>query len=271
MLALLPLLPALAGQPDAPAVALGGFDTVAYFSLPAGAPAVKGVPKYWTNIALPDASGLGGGPFEYTLLFSTAANRDAFVASPYQYLPQWGGFCAYGMTHEFSDQGWPWARDYLGPPGGLQDAWFVFKGKLYATFFANMTAPWVADGDANVATGDKRWQAWFGASTSNTTTTTGPLNVNCTSDAWWGNTCTYSPQRNAGVPTAKRPISDECVATLDGVCSDHKEGLHYPPPCQACLESNMPAIVDAGTCPIVTGPSGGTRTLSRESVLVYCM
>ena len=90
--------------------------------------------------------GIGGaGPWSFELLFANESNRASFRAQPERYLPAWGGFCAYGITHENATTGWPWARDYLGPPGGTKDAWFIFNGRLYFAFMASMVDGWLAD------------------------------------------------------------------------------------------------------------------------------
>jgi hypothetical protein len=60
-------------------VAILGYDTVAYFT---EGRAVKGSPEI-------SESWLGA-----TWHFSSAENRDAFVADPISYAPQYGGFCA---------------------------------------------------------------------------------------------------------------------------------------------------------------------------------
>jgi YHS domain-containing protein len=64
-------------------VAIGGADPVAYFTM--GKP-VQGVAEFKT-----DWNGV-------TWQFSSAANRDAFVAEPTKYAPQFGGYCAVGAA-----------------------------------------------------------------------------------------------------------------------------------------------------------------------------
>jgi len=53
-----------------------------------------------------------------TYLFSSADNQAAFEKDPAKYAPQYGGFCAYGVTVGV-------LADVEGPDG------FVYKNKLY--------------------------------------------------------------------------------------------------------------------------------------------
>lgn len=63
-------------------VALQGYDPVAYFT---AKKAVKGRKDFTHKL-----DGV-------TWLFSTAANREAFIKEPSRYEPQYGGWCAYAM------------------------------------------------------------------------------------------------------------------------------------------------------------------------------
>ena len=65
------------------ALAVHGYDVVAYFTV--GRPTV-GNSKF--SVVHNDA----------TYRFASAAHRDAFKADPNKYLPQYGGFCAYGVA-----------------------------------------------------------------------------------------------------------------------------------------------------------------------------
>src|SRR5579871_202868 len=84
-------MPASAGVPgshselnlDANGVALGGYDPVAYFD---GGKPTRGVAAIFASYA--------GARY----LFATAAHRDAFLANPKKYVPEFGGFCAVGTS-----------------------------------------------------------------------------------------------------------------------------------------------------------------------------
>ena len=84
---------------------LMGYDAVAYFTQN---DAVKGDPAI-------KAEHLG-----VTWRFASEANRAAFLKSPEQYMPQFGGFCANGINYAV-----PWGA------GGGPNTWRIYRGKLY--------------------------------------------------------------------------------------------------------------------------------------------
>ena len=97
--------------------AINGYDTVAYFTV--GKP-VKGQDNLVTDWM--------GAKWK----FSSQANLDLFKASPEKYAPQYGGYCAYGVTQ-----------------GNLvkvePDQFTVRGGKLYLNFDADVQARWLKD------------------------------------------------------------------------------------------------------------------------------
>ncbi|KAJ1459365.1 hypothetical protein M885DRAFT_495609 [Pelagophyceae sp. CCMP2097] len=132
--------------------ALMGYDVVAYFSLVHGT----------------DCAVLGSAAFaaEYDGLqwwFSTAENRDLFVAEPTKFAPQFGGFCALGIAAETA-----WSAEHLGPPvavwddSGLycRDSYVVADGKLYL-FNVNAYTKWSSDQAGYIAAANARWLDWF--------------------------------------------------------------------------------------------------------------
>jgi hypothetical protein len=259
---LLGLSCAIAAPPVTTPPALGGYDVVAYWSLPSDSPAVLGSSKFTAMYTAKDRANETNA-WSYDFFFVSAANRDCFIANPTKYLPQWGGFCAYGIASE--KDGWPWARDYLGPPGGANQSWFIYESKLYMTFMPSMRAGWIADGTKNVASGDARWIDWFGALDR------GPVNVNCTAAHWWGNTCSFSPQVSDGIPPA-HPVPDACIATLDQSCKSVREGVQGgPPACVTCLHNHLAQIITSGTCPAGSDDDDETPGISPLAVHVYCM
>ncbi|WP_256870960.1 YHS domain-containing (seleno)protein [Shewanella sp. Scap07] len=70
-------------ETDANGVILAGHDVVAYFT--ENKP-VEGLPHFTASYN------------DAIYRFSSAEYRDTFVANPDKYAPQYGGFCAYGMT-----------------------------------------------------------------------------------------------------------------------------------------------------------------------------
>ena len=128
-------LPAIGQEQKVPPVdaakgiAIKGYDTVAYFEQ---SQAVKGSPS-----------------FEYTWngakwLFATAAHRDAFAKDPARYAPQYGGYCAFGMS-----QGHAVPVD--------PEAWKIVDGKLYLNYSKSVQEKWVQEQSKWISEADKNW------------------------------------------------------------------------------------------------------------------
>ncbi len=114
---------------DRVGVAVGGYDTVAYHT---AAQATRGSLTYWAvwNDAL--------------WLFESAGNRDLFVATPEQYAPAFGGYCAYCLAGGTKAHGDP-------------RYWLVIDGQLtLATTEANR-ANWRDSGADRVAMARQNW------------------------------------------------------------------------------------------------------------------
>jgi len=125
------LRPALAADPVfAPGgVAINGYDPVAYFG--EGKP-VKGDRQF--SLKWNDAE----------WRFASAANREAFKASPEKYAPQYGGFCAYGVAQGYAVKTEP-------------EAWKIVDGKLYLNYSRSVQETWNKDIPGYVATADRKW------------------------------------------------------------------------------------------------------------------
>ena len=96
--------------------ALEGYDAVSYFT---EGRAVKGSPSHQAR--------WGG----VTWLFSSAQNRETFLGSPARYAPQFGGYCAYGVSQGYTVRGDP-------------NQWSVVRGKLYVNYNAGVKRQWEA-------------------------------------------------------------------------------------------------------------------------------
>lgn len=110
-------------------VGLKGHDPVAYFTL--GKP-TPGDPQF-------TAAHAGA-----TYHFATAAHRDAFVADPAKYVPQYGGFCAWAASSGYKADADP-------------TAWKIVEGKLYVNYNASVQKSWAADASALIKKGDANW------------------------------------------------------------------------------------------------------------------
>lgn len=109
--------------------AIRGYDAVSYFT---EGKAVKGDEKI--SLKWNDA----------TWLFSSEKNRDAFKANPDKYAPQYGGYCAYGLS-----------RGYKAPTEA--DAFSVVDGKLYLNYNLDVRKEWSKDQKGYIEKADKNW------------------------------------------------------------------------------------------------------------------
>ena len=123
---------ALAGgvNADRNGLALKGYDPVAYFTQGA---AVKG-----DQAITAEHDGA-------TYRFASAEHRDLFVADPVKYVPQYGGYCAYGVAK--------------GVKAGIDPEQFTVRdGKLYLNYNAGVQRTWKKDVPGYLAMSEKNWQ-----------------------------------------------------------------------------------------------------------------
>jgi YHS domain-containing protein len=110
-------------------IAIKGYDPVAYFT--DGKP-VKGSTAH---------------KFAYdgvTYEFASAAHRKAFAAAPEKYVPQFGGFCAYGTAN--------------GHKADIDPAAFaIVDGKLYLNYSTKVRATWKEDVPGNIHKAEDAW------------------------------------------------------------------------------------------------------------------
>jgi YHS domain-containing protein len=110
-------------------LAIDGYDPVAYFT--EGRP-VKGDPRF--------THGHRGATYH----FMSAASRDLFAKEPDRYVPQFGGFCAYAVS-----------RNYTADTDPL--AWKIVDGKLYLNYNTRAQAKWEEDVPGNITKGHANW------------------------------------------------------------------------------------------------------------------
>jgi len=98
----------------------------------------------------------------FTYNFLTKKNKEIFETNPEKYIPQWGGYCAWGIAGEYCPK-YPWAYDCLGPSGNWGH-WTIRNDKLYFFLFSEAKENFVNETDI-ITTGDARWDEWFGDNT----------------------------------------------------------------------------------------------------------
>lgn len=114
---------------SADGVAVNGYDVVAYFDRERAVQGLRDWQYDWRGA---------------TWRFSTAANRDLFMRNPGKYAPQYGGYCAFGMSN-----GYKAATD--------PEAWTLVDGKLYLNYNLDVRAEWFADKELRIEKADSNW------------------------------------------------------------------------------------------------------------------
>ena len=109
--------------------AIRGYDPVAYFT--EGKP-VKGNANLVYNWNKAD------------WYFSSQKNLDLFKASPGKYAPQYGGYCAFGLSN-----------GYKAPTDA--DAWTIQDDKLYLNYNLQVRQEWNKDRQQRIKQADQNW------------------------------------------------------------------------------------------------------------------
>ena len=112
--------------------AIQGADPVAYFSLEPGAKAILGTDEFtyeWMGA---------------TWKFANAKNRDLFAANPEAYAPQYGGYCAFAVSLNFTKPVEP-------------DVWEIVEGKLYMNRSRKAHEKWSVNKSNSIINGDANW------------------------------------------------------------------------------------------------------------------
>lgn len=110
-------------------VAIKGYDPVAYFT---ANDAMKGKARF--------SADYNGATYHFT----SAANRDVFLAEPAKYTPKYGGFCAYAVS-----------QGYTAPVD--PKAFSVVDGALYLNYSLSVRKIWSQDIPGNIEKGDANW------------------------------------------------------------------------------------------------------------------
>lgn len=110
-------------------VAIKGYDPVAYFT--DGRP-VKGDSEFEHEY------------LDATWRFASAAHRDVFARDPMKYMPQYGGYCAYGVSKGYA-------------VGIDPEAWKIVGGKLYLNYNHDVQKMWLEDVPGRVKKADENW------------------------------------------------------------------------------------------------------------------
>lgn len=112
-------------------IAIDGYDAVAYFS---ESKSVKGIEQFsttWKNVIWQ---------------FSSAENLEEFMKAPEKYVPQYGGYCAYGMSNGYKAKVDP------------KDSWTIVDDKLYINYNIEVKNLWLPKKESLIKKADENWK-----------------------------------------------------------------------------------------------------------------
>ena len=110
-------------------LAMQGYDPVAYFT------EGEATPGNWKITATHNGA---------TYRFATQEHKDAFLADPEAYLPQYGGYCAFGAAMGFKFDGDP-------------NQWKIVDGELYLNISKDIQERWLTDVPGFIERADTNW------------------------------------------------------------------------------------------------------------------
>lgn len=110
-------------------IAIRGADPVAYFTQSAYVSGSDEFTHDWQGV---------------TWKFASAENRDAFVADPEAYSPQYGGFCAYAVSQGYTAE--------IDP-----EAWKIVDGRLYLNYDQRVQRIWEKDIPGFITAANQNW------------------------------------------------------------------------------------------------------------------
>ncbi|MGF1679802.1 YHS domain-containing (seleno)protein [Photobacterium minamisatsumaniensis] len=114
---------------DSNDIAIKGYDPVAYFT---DSKAVKGDPSLTATYQ------------NAIYQFSSTDNRDAFKKAPEKYVPQYGGYCAFGVAM---------GKKFETDP----NAWKLVDGKLYLNLDKSVQKRWLENVSGYIYTANTNW------------------------------------------------------------------------------------------------------------------
>ena len=110
-------------------LALQGYDPVAYFT------EGQATPGNWQITASYN---------DATYRFASEDHKAAFEADPEAYLPQYGGYCAFGAAMGFKFDGDP-------------NQWKIVDGELYLNISKDIQERWLTDVPGYIVRADENW------------------------------------------------------------------------------------------------------------------
>ncbi|WP_435357392.1 YHS domain-containing (seleno)protein [Emticicia sp. SJ17W-69] len=109
--------------------AIKGYDAVAYFKVGKATKGNSSFAYQWKDAKW---------------LFESQENLDAFKAMPEKYAPQYGGYCAFGLSENHKSPTTP-------------EAFTIVNDKLYLNYNAKVKELWLKDKESRIIKADSNW------------------------------------------------------------------------------------------------------------------
>ena len=117
---------------DGDGLAIGGYDTVAYFTQEDAVPGDPAIRESWN-----------GGIW----YFASEENRQRFLRDPEGYAPRYGAYCSWSVAN----------NNYIPPAAGDPEAWMIIEDKLYFFFDKRVRSLWKLDRKDNLPKSVEQW------------------------------------------------------------------------------------------------------------------
>jgi hypothetical protein len=112
-------------------VALRGYDAVAYFVQGQPGKGSKGFTYEWNGAVWH---------------FQSEQSRAQFQSNPVKYAPQYGGYCAWAVSNNYTADADP-------------EAWKIVDGKLYLNYSKSVQKKWEPEAEERIQNADRNWPA----------------------------------------------------------------------------------------------------------------
>jgi hypothetical protein len=114
---------------DPSGVAVKGYDPVAYFEQSKPVKGSPGITHEWNGAIW---------------RFASSHSRDLFIADPGKYAPQYGGYCAWAVSNNYTADTDP-------------TAWKIIDGKLYLNYDKSVQKKWEPEASKRIVNADRNW------------------------------------------------------------------------------------------------------------------
>lgn len=111
-------------------VAVKGYDVVSYFKESKPVEGSKSHMYKWNGVKW---------------FFDSEEHKKAFAENPEKYAPQFGGYCAFGVSV-------PKKKIDIEP-----EAWYIYKDKLYLNYTIPTQKIWLEDKDGHIKAAEENW------------------------------------------------------------------------------------------------------------------